>query len=401
MSIFSRSARRSITLVTSLVMFSCGSNRPSEQPTPTTPASPTTPTTPMALMSPEAPRPQPTLSECLSESSPREFTPDPWDPHGQGDDHLGFGYQNTRTFARVDRFDLKKITTATGAQISNITIQRHALKHGPRAADDPTSWNDAVFVGQLHCTNPSLQGQTRDVTARIVAAPEPKELGPLGYSLWMAYQLKLELGEGREAVSACRDEGDVAFPILGYWDASGKYIRDPDTFSFACTRRSVANCLRRGYLDDSANPDTPSIFEACIRMSRADYCGDGASHTKHGTFVMEWDNRNIAPKPSLIEPLTFEAAWNKDGMVCSARTRWNDPAQVPVPGCLRNKPRCDSAAEALLISPGEPLLFNNSCPDHPCRVIKQESFSNEAPVETGRQANLAPSGRGGDGVGNK
>lgn len=311
------------------------------------------------------PATQPSLSDCLAES-------DSFDPGGNGGDQLGFGFMNGSTFIRVDRFDIKQITTAAGTPISDVEIQSHALRgiNSETGAEfGSRDWEGVVLVGQLHCTNPKLKGKTHDIKARIVDPPRPGELGALERSLWTTFKLELELGDGKRFESACSDPDDVAFPIAGYWNESGDYIRDPHGFSFACTRHGAAECIQKGYLDDSKSADTASLFEACIRMMRADYCGDGVSHTEDGTFVIMYDNRNIVAREAL-EPLEFEAAWSSKGLVCGARTRWGD---AKIPSCFQTSPMplC-SAEDALQHSPEEPLLFNDSCVSHPCEVIKRE-----------------------------
>lgn len=67
--------------------------------------------------------------------------------------------------------------------------------------------------------------------------------------------------------------------------------------------------------------------QACTRMLRGDYCGDGQAHTKNGTMIDLYDTAGIQssdPDPGM----TFEAAWGKDGAVCVSRTRLADVATV-------------------------------------------------------------------------
>jgi hypothetical protein len=318
------------------------------------------------------PEPQISLADCLA--GERLGLTDRFlgDPHGQGSDLLGLGFMDARTFIRVDRFDVKSVADAAGSPVANVEIRSRTLT----GVDDRTArpleaeaWKGSVLVGQLHCSNPKLKGKTRNIKARIVeVVPDSTPLGPLERSLWVAYKLELELEDGRRFAQACRDAGDVAFPIPGYWNHAGDHVADPTKFSFACTRRHVATCLKQGYLDSSTSNDRMALLEACTRMMRADYCGNGESHTRDGTFISVWDNRNIAAEVHL-EPLTFEAAWNRKGMICNARLRWG-AHELPVPECLRAKPRprCGSAKEAEALAPEQPLVFNDSCVEHPCRT---------------------------------
>ncbi|HWO21497.1 MAG TPA: ADYC domain-containing protein [Kofleriaceae bacterium] len=337
-------------------------------------------------------QPQPSLDDCLAGQRLGAIAALVGDPLGQGKDLLGFGFMDSRTFVRVDRFDLGSAVDDAGLPIVNVQVRSRALSGMSQRTETPLdgrSWRGAAITGQLHCSNPKLAGKTRSIKARIVE-PAPGETPPLGTGtepLWMAYRIELLLDDGRRIASACRDPGDVAFPILGYWNDAGHYVRDPKKLSFACTRRHVATCLKQGYLDDTGSADRRALLEACTRMMRADYCGNGDSYTKDGTFITLWDNRNFAAKAPR-EPLTFEGAWTAKGLACNARLRWSE-AEVGVPTCLRDRPRprCSSAEEAKALFPGVPLVFNDSCTEHPCRTKSRvEPFEGPAPQQAGPES---------------
>jgi hypothetical protein len=63
--------------------------------------------------------------------------------------------------------------------------------------------------------------------------------------------------------------------------------------------------------------------QACVRMVRADYAGDGVGHTRDGTLIDLSDRLGIQ-RPGDDPPgrtLEFEAAWGPNGAVCVRRTR--------------------------------------------------------------------------------
>lgn len=104
----------------------------------------------------------------------------------------------------------------------------------------------------------------------------------------------------------------VAFPIV----ASGQ-----PGFSIACTSDARGKCTRFGYkpwksADDGA-PLLP-LYQACLRMVRADYCGSGDSHTRAGVFIRMWDNAGIRPRPA---DARAEASWTPSGAACVRRAR--------------------------------------------------------------------------------
>ena len=62
------------------------------------------------------------------------------------------------------------------------------------------------------------------------------------------------------------------------------------------------------------------MFNACVRMLRADYAGNGQSMTKDGTPIAIWDNFGIQDR-GWGAGFSFEAGWNSDGAVCVRHPR--------------------------------------------------------------------------------
>jgi hypothetical protein len=62
------------------------------------------------------------------------------------------------------------------------------------------------------------------------------------------------------------------------------------------------------------------MHEACVRMVRADYCGNGTAHTVDGISIDEWDNANIQTQTSISTNATGhfgkEAEWTPNGARC-------------------------------------------------------------------------------------
>jgi hypothetical protein len=81
--------------------------------------------------------------------------------------------------------------------------------------------------------------------------------------------------------------------------------------------------VRLGYKPWKNSRDGVSLWElhqACTRMLRADYCGDGTPHTRDGTRVEVYDTMGIqSPEPE--SGLSFEAGWRADGAVCVRKVR--------------------------------------------------------------------------------
>lgn len=119
------------------------------------------------------------------------------------------------------------------------------------------------------------------------------------------------------------DERVVLYP--GYLDDAGRYVADPDRFSMSCVSGVEAKCLRWGYAPWRSAPFSGEplgkYFESCIRLARADYCGDGRPNTRDGTLIDVYDRVGVQQAENQAGELSFEAGWNRDGAVCVAHTR--------------------------------------------------------------------------------
>jgi hypothetical protein len=63
-------------------------------------------------------------------------------------------------------------------------------------------------------------------------------------------------------------------------------------------------------------------------MMRADYCGDGWSHTKNGNFINLWDNLNIQTPADVSDDWKPEAEWQPTGALCVKDFRRNVGSSV-------------------------------------------------------------------------
>jgi hypothetical protein len=112
------------------------------------------------------------------------------------------------------------------------------------------------------------------------------------------------------------------FPIEGTWDERGGHLRS-DRFSITCAHAPMGKCIRWGYKYWKKGPgDTPlwDYYQACYRMTRADYCGNGITHTSDGRSIDLFDRIGLNREDPSIK-LEFEAAWGPDGALCVAHTR--------------------------------------------------------------------------------
>ena len=68
--------------------------------------------------------------------------------------------------------------------------------------------------------------------------------------------------------------------------------RDQNAFALICTGGAIGKCVRWGYKPWRSGPDGVALWDyhqACVRMVRADYGGDGVGHTRDNTPVDVFD----------------------------------------------------------------------------------------------------------------
>lgn len=155
------------------------------------------------------------------------------------------------------------------------------------------------------------------------------------------------------------------FPMRGTLDEHVEYHPEAPGFSLTCVGGVQAKCVRWGYkpwLPDAAD-GVPmlDLYRTCMRMARADYCGEGQGTTRNGTMIDLYDVAGIQ-KRETDTTVPFEAAWNTHGAVCVRHTRI--PQNITLEELARSCPRlaaslgdtCDEGAEGA-------LMFNRSRTD--------------------------------------
>lgn len=155
-----------------------------------------------------------------------------------------------------------------------------------------------------------------------------------------------------------------AFFLSGSWDDSGTHRRD-DRFSVTCTSGAIGKCVRYGYKPWKTAADGRSMWDyhqACTRLVRADYCGNGLTHTREGVQI-EILSR-FAPEEEPGTDLVPEAAWDAGGATCVARPRlttWSlDRIEAECPERLRGRTGEASGCGPSELFKQEILLVNKS-----------------------------------------
>jgi hypothetical protein len=159
----------------------------------------------------------------------------------------------------------------------------------------------------------------------------------------------------------------AGFPIPGRAAPDATVVdAQPGVFEISCTAGAQAKCIRFGYRPWEAGPDGRSLrglYNACIRMVRADYGGEGHGTTRDGTVIDVYDAWRIQT-PDMNDEHDFEAAWGPEGAVCVRHARIKE--NVSLDELERQYPRLRGrtgtvCTEEFARSHGA-LLFNRSRP---------------------------------------
>lgn len=194
---------------------------------------------------------------------------------------------------------------------------------------------------------------------------------------------------GRDPVSGalvdlCAPDPDGirgAVAVAGRWNASGARETGVSSITLGCTSAALGKCARLGYRPwlSSNGASLADAHQACTRMLRFDYCGDGNAHTQDGTEIDFYDRIGINqkdPDPLLL----FDAAWTPDGAYCIERQRWlrlSVPDQITLKTLL--PPSC--------ISQFEPTVAESSPVDRlDLCAVRRKGFSSSAVLMDSRSA---------------
>lgn len=224
-----------------------------------------------------------------------------------------------------------------------ITLPDGSVKHGTELAGVVLTFN--------------IDGKpVRVRIAAITADPNDKAV--------LLHDFRLE-GTDMPLCGSDPDGKQLGFPLVGRSEPNGRLLEaGPEDFELICTSGAQGKCVRFGYHPWERTPDGNSMrdhYNSCVRMVRADYCGDGRSWTRDGTLIDMWDDYGIQ-KPDIlgVPALSFEAGWKPDGAVCVAHTRI--PENITLDKLMAACPRLTTmptCTEALARTAGA-LLFNRS-----------------------------------------
>lgn len=171
------------------------------------------------------------------------------------------------------------------------------------------------------------------------------------------------------------ENGAKAIQLKGDWDVNtGERISDdPSSSTWACLGGALGDCASWGYIPGNsyAGAALANYHQTCIRLKRADYCGNGTHHTQNGHPLDVYDKVSMmAPEASLA--WNIEGFWGPNGALCLNHTRktnyskyTNDGSKTYI-GC--NIPACvdvNSDGQINFADYPTALMANKSVPMDP------------------------------------
>jgi hypothetical protein len=220
----------------------------------------------------------------------------------------------------------------SGATLNGSALVNVRIEHGELVAEQngTTLHNTALYnahlIAQVH-----NGGTTANVEYKIdavVAESSTYDRTQTGQTYLYTLSQNVDgSGTYQTACPADADGNHVAIPIAATWNDHGDRVESTTLFTFGCTTGVIAKCYRWGYRPwVTGHGDLVTTHQICTRMARADYCGNGTSHTHDGTAINAWDNLP-SPGPMMQHGTTptgmvFEAGWSASGAVCLSHQRW-------------------------------------------------------------------------------
>jgi hypothetical protein len=266
-----------------------------------------------------------------------------------------------------------------------------ALKlEGGRLVVLPTPSPEAGTSATRGVVGSVLQGTASDgkpVEVAICGA-EPSAEDP--GMVWYRIQAWNEVAQEWEnpCVALDRVPDPRALAVRGVWDESGAHKDVPGKLTFACENGAITKCIHWGYKPWASRDgqSLASLHQACTRMARADYCGNGRSHTHQDTTIDMYDRLGVLGRTTEASAdwdpkrASFEAAWAPDGATCLARTRDGRAVETILKEC----PNRFRAGAALELGEGDRCTVQRADVNPATALLRNMSYG-------------APKGAGGEG----
>jgi hypothetical protein len=243
-------------------------------------------------------------------------------------------------------------TGADGSPLSGITLDGSGMR--TVRISDGAVLSGAALVGATFSTQ-SPDGSPIELRIDTLSmSPSQHHAGSAVNRYTLSYR---EGGSSAWAPVCVPPEGvtAAAVPLAGRWSyeqgvpGGGDKLDAPGWITFACAGYALYKCVDLGYEPWTSAGGVPlgDHHRACVRMLRADYCGNGTSYTVDGTVINVFDALGIQQD---TESWLLEAEWDVDGARCLSRQRIQGGA---TPDCAPELAACEGPpgwGETLLVS---------------------------------------------------
>jgi len=147
------------------------------------------------------------------------------------------------------------------------------------------------------------------------------------------YTISYATTSGQKPLCVSPTGANEALLLPGTWNLTTvRHQPDTNRFSVSCRGATFAKCVELGYKADNV---IDTYHQACVRALRADYCGDGVSHTIDGTQINIYDRLNIQKDTQVW---AVESNWTPEGANCINKNRLGTAMTTPtVPQCMASK----------------------------------------------------------------
>ncbi|HEU4412910.1 MAG TPA: ADYC domain-containing protein [Polyangiaceae bacterium] len=221
-----------------------------------------------------------------------------------------------------------------GASLSGVNLVGGELRG---VAPDGSPIGGASFAG---VEAQALLSDASTLTLRIDGARSSGDL-------WL-YEVSYPTASGPKPLCGLDAAGAPieAIALAGRWNLAegvpggGSWIDDPAMFTFGCRDAALAKCVELGYKPwaSAGGISLRSHHQACTRLIRADYCGNGQPGTLDGWQINLYDALGIQADTESGAAWVFEGKWGPAGAVCVDEYRLLElVASGPVPDCALAK----------------------------------------------------------------
>jgi hypothetical protein len=232
-------------------------------------------------------------------------------------------------------------TTLSGVALGSFAIVNGTALSGTTELGTAVGWQDFIGASMVAVTESGAE-----VNMRIDAITPREDPELLDYVI----SYKPTKGPWAPACGTTEDGQPIpAIPLTGAWNyqegvpGGGSYIANPSPpmFTFACNMSVLEKCASAGYKPWGFAVETKGnqskvrslrpLHQACTRMMRADYCGDGMPHTVENTRIDIWDALGIEVE---TQGWDLEAEWTVNGASCVGHVRYTSQGDEGVEDTL-------------------------------------------------------------------